>query len=361
MRSLRKEATTFQAEARRRPVLRYQPTLAQLTPALVERFELMHCDAETAEFIEAASYINVATIALADALHFMLSRTTANGLVGRGFMFVLSTAQACQLLRPAGLAHADYRARLAPLLATPSAPAPCRIDVAETEAAPQAAAPAAPKPRGPTGADVLQLLGPDAPRFKRLLDIGAGDGGVTAKLAPMAEEVFVTEVSMSMRWRLRRRGYTVLPHENPFEEIDPATRQPRAAQYDLIALNNVLDRTDKPRTLLQDIHSALTPDGFFLLAVVLPWCPFVEAGKTQRRPTEPLPMEGGECCAGAGFEASVNRLMDNVLAPMGFELVRWTKLPYICQGNLDVAYSLLHDAVLVLRRREGAVAREEMW
>lgn len=38
--------------------------------------------------------------------------------------------------------------------------------------------------------------------FNTLLDIGAGDGGVTAKLAPLFDSVHVTEASSSMRWRL---------------------------------------------------------------------------------------------------------------------------------------------------------------
>lgn len=364
MRSLRKEATAFQAKARRRPVLRYEPDAERLNPLLLDRFERMHCDTETAEFIEAASDINIASIAIADALRFMLSRTTANGLVGRGFMFVYSTAQACQLLRPADLSLQDYQAKLGSLLRTREEAPPCCIDLPNAEPAEQAPAVTdAPPVRGtgPTGAEVLEQLGPDAPRFSRLLDIGAGDGGVTAKLAPLVDSVYATEVSMTMRWRLRRRGYNVLAQDNPFEEVDRATGERHRLMYDLIALSNVLDRTDGPQALLQDIYDSLTPDGFFLLSVVLPWCPFVEAGKGQRRPTDPLPMEGGECCKGARFEDSLNRLVGNVLLPMGFELVRWAKLPYICQGNLDVEFALLHDAVLVLRRKDGPTAREEVF
>ena len=41
----------------------------------------------------------------------------------------------------------------------------------------------------------------------RLLDIGAGDGGVTQRLAPLFTEVFATETDTIMRWRLRSLGY----------------------------------------------------------------------------------------------------------------------------------------------------------
>lgn len=46
-----------------------------------------------------------------------------------------------------------------------------------------------------------------SPPTGRLLDIGAGDGGVTALMAPLFEHVYVTESDAIMRWRLRRLGY----------------------------------------------------------------------------------------------------------------------------------------------------------
>ncbi|EPY42435.1 DREV methyltransferase [Angomonas deanei] len=223
-------------------------------------------------------------------------------------MYVFSTEQARRLLRPVGVSLEEYEAGKG------------------TEA-----------------------------KFEKLLDIGAGDGGVTAKLEPLMGDVrniFATEYSRTMRWRLGRRGYTVLGHENPFEKVNPTTQQPERSSYDLIALLNVLDRIDTPLDILQNIHASLTPSGYLLLAVVLPWCPFVEEGKRQVRPSQSLPMDGGKCCEGAKFEDSFSRLVENVLEPAGFELVRWTKLPYLCQGNLKLEYAVLHDAVMVLRKKE---------
>ena len=43
---------------------------------------------------------------------------------------------------------------------------------------------------------------------RRLLDIGAGDGNVTCKLAPYFQYVYATEFSAVMRVRLLMRGYT---------------------------------------------------------------------------------------------------------------------------------------------------------
>ena len=50
-------------------------------------------------------------------------------------------------------------------------------------------------------------------------------------------------------------------------------------QFDLIACLNVLDRCSKPSDLLHDIKKRLVPvSGRLVLAVVLPFCPFVEDG-----------------------------------------------------------------------------------
>ena len=45
-------------------------------------------------------------------------------------------------------------------------------------------------------------------RLGSLLDIGAGDGRVTKQLQPLFSEVFATEMSSTMRWRLKRAGFT---------------------------------------------------------------------------------------------------------------------------------------------------------
>ena len=40
---------------------------------------------------------------------------------------------------------------------------------------------------------------------KSLLDVGAGDGGVTAGLAPMFDSVTATEISSVLAWKLYAR------------------------------------------------------------------------------------------------------------------------------------------------------------
>lgn len=45
-------------------------------------------------------------------------------------------------------------------------------------------------------------------RGNRLLDLGAGDGGVTDVMAEHFQEVYTTEVSAPMRWQLQKKNYT---------------------------------------------------------------------------------------------------------------------------------------------------------
>lgn len=42
---------------------------------------------------------------------------------------------------------------------------------------------------------------------EKLLDLGAGDGGVTDVMGSHFKEVYATEVSLPMRWQLQRKNY----------------------------------------------------------------------------------------------------------------------------------------------------------
>ena len=54
----------------------------------------------------------------------------------------------------------------------------------------------------------------------------------------------------------------------------------QSQQYDVICALNLIDRCDKPMSLLREIRQALKPDtGRLLLAVVVPYKPYVEFGK----------------------------------------------------------------------------------
>lgn len=100
-----------------------------------------------------------------------------------------------------------------------------------------------------------------------LLDIGAGDGKITEKMERFFDSVFVTEISNPMIRRLENRNYTVLDAYNWFGD---------GKKYDVITCLNVLDRCDKPVTLLSQLKQSLKPNGRLIIALVLPFKPFVE-------------------------------------------------------------------------------------
>ncbi|KAG8340628.1 putative DREV methyltransferase [Trypanosoma vivax] len=286
----------FRSGQRSRPPIIYDVNLSSLPEHIVARYIALHMDDETSNWVSNAGDVAPAKVMMVEFLRHFVSLTTANGIVGRGRMFVLSTLQAVRLLLG----------------------------------------------REWNG-DIMSCR--SSPPFDSLLDIGAGDGGVTSKLEPLFRTVTVTEYSVPMLWRLWWRGYEVLPYQSPFTDSSGSQRY-----YDVISCLNVLDRADRPLDLLCSMRDSLRADGILLLAVVLPWCPFVEDGNRQRAPSQHLPMEGGECCKGATFEQSLQLLVDKVLVPCGFQLERWCKLPYLCEGNMKVEYAVLYDAVMVLRK-----------
>lgn len=116
----------------------------------------------------------------------------------------------------------------------------------------------------------LLKINPDW-KTHRLLDLGAGDGEVTKIMSPHFEEIYATELSETMIWQLQKKKYRVLGINE---------WQNTGFQYDVISCLNLLDRCDQPLTLLKDIRSVLEPTrGRVILALVLPFHPYVENGK----------------------------------------------------------------------------------
>jgi SAM-dependent methyltransferase len=120
------------------------------------------------------------------------------------------------------------------------------------------------------------MLGSTTVTFKKLLDIGSGDGCVTKKFTPIVEHISVTEVSANMCKNLRKIDF--------IDEVYELETLPEGL-FDLVACLNVLDRCNRPSDLLNDIKKRLVPvTGRFILALVLPYCPFVEDGAKQKKP-----------------------------------------------------------------------------
>ncbi len=190
---------------------------------------------------------------------------------------------------------------------------------------------------------IKTLLGNNA--RGRLLDIGAGDGGVTLKLAGFFDEVVATEVSEPMVRRLTERGYRAM-HTADIEDeaigVEP---------FDVISLLNVLDRCDKPLTLLRQIRTRLRSDGVLILAVVLPFCAFVESGADQLEPSESLDAPY------RGFEANLNWIVADVFNPTGWTVRSVSRLPYLCQACVHKVHSNIVCVCALTGRRETAQCR----
>ncbi|KAG7392805.1 Methyltransferase-like protein 9 [Phytophthora pseudosyringae] len=214
--------------------------------------------------------------------------------------------------------------------------------------------------------DANGILGPQVQRlFHReepvaggggsLLDIGAGDGNVTASLASLVEHVTTTEASAPMVAHLNARGYNSVQTCDLQHEFVQSRKL-----YNIISMLNVLDRADKPLTMLREIREMLDPqNGLFLLAVVLPFSAFVEQGTQRVAPTEKLPMRGGLCVEGASFEIAASLLLRNVLQPAGFKLRHFSRVPYLCRGDMQQPYYVLSDAIFVLEVDDKVVGKEE--
>ena len=170
-----------------------------------------------------------------------------------------------------------------------------------------------------------------------LIDLGAGDGRVTEKMRPFFARLFATEVSRPMQKLLASKSINVLPIES-WAEQEP---QPH---YDLISCLNLLDRCDNPIDIIETIKKALKPDGLLLLGLVLPFNPFVEIRKS-REPKQSLDISGAE------FADQVESVVA-ILQNFGFNLLSWTRVPYLCEGDALHSIYILDDAVFVFKLQE---------
>ncbi|MEM1413489.1 MAG: methyltransferase, partial [Myxococcota bacterium] len=180
---------------------------------------------------------------------------------------------------------------------------------------------------------------------RRLLDVGAGEGNVTATLTellgPEREpgDVVTTELSGPMARRLRKRGWRC-------HEVDLATAELPGdeAPFDLVGLLNVIDRTSRPLTLLERLRPLTR--GVLLLAVPLPVRPHVHMGPVTMAPEErlPSPLGGRE-----SFEAGASALAELAFRPTGWHVAAFARAPYLCRGGASQPVIALDDAVFVLR------------
>jgi SAM-dependent methyltransferase len=170
-----------------------------------------------------------------------------------------------------------------------------------------------------------------------LLDVGAGDGGVTAFLAPLFDRVVALETSRPMVRRLRARGLEARAHDLSRAPL------PGAPRFQAVALLHVLDRCARPRSLLDAALAHLEPGGALLVACPLPARPHVDVGGHTVDPDEPLGIEGER------FEDALASLERALLAPRGLVVERWARTAYLARGDGGAPLFALDDAALVAR------------
>uniref|UniRef100_A0A0M3IPS4 Methyltransferase-like protein 9 n=1 Tax=Ascaris lumbricoides TaxID=6252 RepID=A0A0M3IPS4_ASCLU len=155
----------------------------------------------------------------------------------------------------------------------------------------------------------------------QMLDLGAGDGRVTSVLAQFYKNVAVTEASKVMEWRLAQRGFRVLP-------LDKWTNI--SGPLHLVSVLNLLDRHFDPVALLGDLYRLTSrTNALLLIAVVLPIRQYVEFHPTRKTTNADSKIN----VTGETLEEQASSLVEQVFIPSGFELIRWGKLPYLCEGD----------------------------
>ncbi|XP_069359212.1 protein-L-histidine N-pros-methyltransferase isoform X2 [Maniola hyperantus] len=163
-----------------------------------------------------------------------------------------------------------------------------------------------------------------------LVDIGAGDGEVSRRFAHLYTNKYATEISGCMRKALSSKGFTLLDTEDWWRE----------QRFDCVCMLNLLDRCARPRSMLQQARAAIAPDGVLLLALVLPYKPYVEV-TSDHKPEERLPIQG------VTFEEQAASFVQVMRDELGFELAAWSRAPYLCEGDFAQAYYWLDDSVYV--------------
>lgn len=64
-------------------------------------------------------------------------------------------------------------------------------------------------------------------------------------------------------------------------------------------------------------------------------------------PQEVLQIEG------LTLEEQLDSFVNNVIIPAGFDVISWSRVPYLCEGDLAQSFYWLDDVVFVLKVNES--------
>jgi SAM-dependent methyltransferase len=184
------------------------------------------------------------------------------------------------------------------------------------------------------------------PMQGHLLDIGAGAGHITQVLARAVQgQVFANDKSQYMTRALRNKGFNVE------EDINNK-------KFALVSILNVLDRCERPLTLIRQAKQLLAPDGIMIIAVVHPFRPWVEKGSRiffgtkWNRPEqdENLSYLFKHC---KSWQDHARILSEKVFLPEGLQTMSVSRMPYLSESQnifSDNDVVSLDDAVFVLKK-----------
>jgi len=265
-----------------------------------KKFLLLDCDAETERFLRGCQKIEVKPIkfilerfAYSFLTNFMM-QTSIHALLDRGHMFVLSAAQIRKLLSlgnvPAG-----------------------QLDSADL----------------------------------KVIDLGAGEGNVSKKVTEglaltSHNKLQTTDISKTNKYRLRQKGFQVVDENSWYQ----------GQNFDLVFMLNLLDRCEKPLSMLHQAHVALLnrPRSIFgdglgrlVVALVFPIRQSIEWRKS-RRADEPLGSDSY-----ATLEEQVETFIKFVVTPAGFELEKFSRVPYLCEGDVTKPFFVFTNVVFLLK------------
>ncbi|EFA78400.1 putative DREV methyltransferase [Heterostelium album PN500] len=277
------------------------------------RFVQTSFDQETCQFIIKTPRWNAVTSGLNWLMMWYYTKTDSMGYIGMGNMFILSTDQYRLLFR-------QPSSTSSPLLTSNT-----ENNNNDNN-----------NDGGGGGGDssIKSLV-----RYSSLLDVGSGCGATTQQLQPMFKEVVATEASSGMIYSLKKKGITAIycTDLEGCKELED-----RRNSFDVVSCLNVLDRCERPITLLQQMKQFIKPGGRLLLAVVYPFKPYVEFGGNNNKPFEKLNINNNS------IEEYISSMISNVFEPIGFKTESFTKAPYISEGDKYYDNYVLVDTLFVL-------------
>jgi len=172
-----------------------------------------------------------------------------------------------------------------------------------------------------------------------LLDIGAGQGFITENAKGLFDSIYANELYTTLLRRLKKKGFKIIKG-NLEESVEHVVER-----FDVVSLLNIIDVCDKPISLIKNSIKLLKEDGLLIIADPLPFRKYVIHGG--KFASEKLPFTH------ASWEESFALFYEEVLLPLGLEVVILTRLPYLSHSDAREGGYVYYDDMVVVCKRKG--------